>query len=185
MDIPAFIDRIEEIASTFASSEESAFKRHAELVEVSAKMKLSYGKQDDETIKEMMRVLEIENKEYKEISRRERNARNKLVSANKLIRYFQPFHNPELFEMKVNLSSPKGLKTFMRKAQNHSALLNQKVQGELKKAEQDLLSEQKRLEDLEKHSLMAKLRGLLKAAGKGEEKTISNLKPIYKPGLTP
>ena len=83
----------------------------------------------------MMRILEIENKEFKEISRREKNTRSKLASADRLIKYFQPFKDPEFFEMKVNLSSPKGLKNFMKKAQNHSALLKQKVQGELKKAE--------------------------------------------------
>ena len=185
MDIPTFVNLLEENASTLTCSEEKAFNRHTELTELSAKMKFSYSKQDDETIKEMMRILESENKEYKEISRREKNARSKLISANRLIKYLQPFHDSELFEMKVNLSSPKGLKNFMRKAQNHSALLNQKVQGELKKAEQELLSEQRKLEDLEKHSLMAKLCSLLKVAGKGEIKHAAHLKAIHRPGLTP
>ena len=97
MDIPTFVNLLEENASALTCSEEKAFNRHTELTELSAKMKFSYSKQDDETIKEMMRILESENKEYKEISRREKNARSKLISANRLIRYFQPFHGSELF----------------------------------------------------------------------------------------
>lgn len=71
--------------------------------------------------------------------------RNKLVVAYNLIKYFQPFQDPQLFEMKMNLSSPKGLKVFMKKAQNHSALLNKRVQTDLKKAELDLQTEEKKI----------------------------------------
>lgn len=70
--------------------------------------------------------------------------------------------------MKLNLSSPKGLKHFYKKAQNHAALLNKKVQNDLKKAEGELLAEQKKLEELEGDSLMNKLKNLLRRAGKGE-----------------
>jgi uncharacterized membrane protein len=96
---------------------------------------MGYAKEDDTIIKEVLKALESENKEFKEICRKEKIAQNKLVVASKLINYFQPFHDPELLEMKLNLSSPKGLKHFYKKAQSHSALLNKKVQSELKKAE--------------------------------------------------
>ena len=34
-----------------------------------------------------------------------------------------------MLEMKLNLSSPKGIKNFYKKAQSHSALLNKKAQS--------------------------------------------------------
>ena len=94
----------------------------------------------------MLKILEKENKDFKEICKREKNAQSKLISALKLIKYFQPFHDSQLLEMKLNLSSPKGLRQFIKKAQNHSALLSKKVQGELAKAEGELITEQKTLE---------------------------------------
>ena len=51
--------------------------------------------------------------------------------------------------MKVNLSSAKGLRVFFKKGQSHSALLNKKVQAELKKVEGELVAEQKKLDELE------------------------------------
>ena len=103
--------------------------RYEELTEMAGKFKIFYGRQEEETIKEMLKALENENKEYKEICKKEKIAKNKLNAAAKLIKYFKPFHDPELFQMKVNLSSPKGLRVFFKKAQNHSALINKKVQN--------------------------------------------------------
>ena len=39
----------------------------SELAITAAKFKTSYAKEDDEAIKEVMRILESENKEFKEI----------------------------------------------------------------------------------------------------------------------
>ena len=68
-------------------------ERYEELSEMSGKAKISYVRQEDETIKEMLRILQNENKEYKEISKREKNAATKIYSALKLIKYFQHFHD--------------------------------------------------------------------------------------------
>lgn len=107
--------------------------------------------------------------------------RNKLVAAYNLIRYFQPFHDTQLFEIKMNLSTPKGIKVFIKKAQNHSALLNKRVQAELKKAEADLQAEDKKIADFESNSFTLKLRHLLRSVKKNQEKPVSQMRIINVP----
>ena len=69
----------------------------------------------------------------------------------------------------------------MKKAMNHSALLNKKVQGEIRKAEEDLASERKQLSELEGGSLMLRLKELLKKTGRGEEgRSLSELRQVQK-----
>lgn len=49
------------------------------------------------------------------------------MGASSLIRYFGPFHDSELFRIKMHLSTEKGLRRFFKRAQDHSALLNKGV----------------------------------------------------------
>ena len=67
--------------------------------------------------------------------------RNKLGVVLNLIKYFKCFHDSELFDIKLNLSTPKGLRAFFKKLNNHSSLLNKKMQGDLKKIEGELIAE--------------------------------------------
>jgi hypothetical protein len=133
MQIPDFASNVEETASSAELLESKSMARHAELTELAGKFNTEYYKEEDENIKEMMRILEIESKEYKEMIRKVASQRQKLTGALNLMKYFKPFHDPEFFEMKMNLSSPKGLRVFFNKSQNHSALLNKRIQNDLKK----------------------------------------------------
>jgi hypothetical protein len=70
------------------------------------------------------------------------------MGAYNLIRYFGPFHDFELYRIKMHLSTEKGLRRFFKRAQGHSALLNKGVHVLLKKIENQFLIEEKKLREL-------------------------------------
>jgi hypothetical protein len=181
VDVNQFVSNVEELADSLEQKENLAFSRHGELTDLAGKLKTDYSRADDEVIHILIKALEAEHKEFRELCRRESNSRGKLQTALRLISYFKAYQDPQLLEIKLNLSSPKGLRTFLRKAESHSALLNRKVLGELRKVEGELLAEQKQLDELEGQAIVSKLRQLLRQAGRGEERPASQLKLIHKP----
>ena len=55
--MPSFVRNVEETGSQVKVSEERAMGRYEELTEMAGKFKIFYGRQEEETIKEMLKVL--------------------------------------------------------------------------------------------------------------------------------
>ena len=70
VDIPTFIAKVEKAANDIQNCEEKAFNRYSEMTELAGKFKVGYCREEDETIKEMLKILETENKDFKECCKR-------------------------------------------------------------------------------------------------------------------
>jgi hypothetical protein len=67
--------------------------------------------------------------------------REKLSGVNSIVTYFRSLHESKLFEMKMSLCSPEGLKRFHGQCAEYAGLIKRGVHNEFKRISAELEAE--------------------------------------------